>query len=152
MSDQIIFEADGRLIGFDTAEVHKIMETDRLYFLPGQSGIVTGIVTLSGEPVTVLDTFALLSLKSEQRRDTEFHRIIVFKESDRLLGFDIGSIEISFLLEEGAQEGGAELAEVAIQGKTVKQIVPGERKIETIDWLSYFEIAAETLSTEQANG
>ena len=152
MNDQLIFEANGRIIGFETSAIHKILETDRLYFLPGQSGIVAGIVTLSGEPVTVLDTFALLSLKSRKQIGTEFHKIIVLKEEDRLLGFDIGSTEISFILEREAQEDDTEQIQTLTQDGAATQFELNGREIESIDWLSYFNITAEILSTEQANG
>ncbi len=171
MKDQLIFEAAGRLFGFETDHIHKVLETERVYFLPGQSGAVTGIVTLSGEPVTVLDTFSLLSVAppvtAEQKStDAEFHRIIVVTDGERLLGFDIGASEISFVWNERPEE--AESAErpnepeeaektdvqrlVTTEHEVKEKIDINGRSIESIDWLPYFDIATDILSTERANG
>lgn len=190
MNDTLIFEADGRLFGFETNSVHKILETERIYFIPGQSAPVTGIVTLSGVPVTVLDTFALLSVtpdaarpevseeKKEEtaaRPETEFHRIVVLSDAERLLGFDIGSSEISFVWDEesrkslesvepessdsssspsspSSQSSIEEHRFLSTEGDVKEKIEVRGRSIETIDWLPYFDIAAQILSTESANG
>ncbi|MBE9528658.1 MAG: chemotaxis protein CheW [Proteobacteria bacterium] len=191
MSDTLIFEADGRLFGFETGSVYKILETERIYFLPGQSGPVTGIVTLSGVPVTVLDTFSLLSVTpdaaivedrdygtegADDRPETEFHRIIILSDGAQLLGFDIGSSEISFVWDEqsrakvGAQAdtdetdrpdrqsspgtlGATEETQATSKENEIKEKIDVRgRPIESIDWLPYFDIAAEILSTESANG
>ncbi len=173
MTDRMIFEADGRLFGFETGHIYKILETERVYFLPGQSSPVTGIVTLSGEPVTVLDTFSLLSVAPPAAADdepaTEFHRIIVLADGERMLGFDIGASEISFVWAERPAEAASEIepnkpsrpgraGQIEEQRAVTEQSEPREkidvrgRSIETVDWLPYFDIAADILSTERANG
>lgn len=178
MNDTLIFEADGRLFGFETGSVHKILETERIYFIPGQSAPVTGIVTLSGEPVTVLDTFKLLSVtpdaaepeeneektentvKTGKKPETEFHRIVVLSDAERLLGFDIGSSEVSFVWDEESKRSHEPVEPSSTEeprlfdteGEVKEKIEVRGRSIETIDWLPYFDITAQILSTENANG
>ncbi len=166
MSDRLIFEAQGRLFGFKTAHVHKILETDRVYFLPGQSGPVSGVVTLSGTPVAVLDTFRLLSISKPEPEKNNFHRIIVLKEKDKILAFDIGCSEVSFVLdtvepesrtgqtdkkEQTDEERGVAAETAPSQNPTEKIAVRG-RGITVIDWLPYFEVTADILSTHRVIG
>jgi hypothetical protein len=126
----------------------------------------------------VLDTFKLLSVtpdaarpeentgsteKTEEtvkRPETEFHRIVVLSDAERLLGFDIGSSKVSFVWDEESKRS-LEPVEPSsteeprlfdTEGEVKEKIEVRGRSIETIDWLPYFDIAAQILSTENANG
>ena len=105
MADRLVFNLDDKLFGFDTESVDKVVEMDRVFFLPGSSGIISGIISLSGEPVTVVDARKAVGAKpldpgGQGAAESGVHRIIVVRDSKRLLGYDIGPTEVRFLWED----------------------------------------------------
>lgn len=128
MGDKIVFKLNNRRFGLDTSVVHRVIEVDKIFFLPGQSGIVNGIVSLMGEPVTVVDCRkALEGGEGEGQR----HKIIVVRDKGRLIGFDVGGANLSFDWEQTEESGAAP---------------------EPVDWAGLFEETKKILSRQIANG
>ncbi|GMR04158.1 MAG: hypothetical protein BMS9Abin23_0047 [Thermodesulfobacteriota bacterium] len=97
MADKLVFKLGGKSFGIETAAVAGIVEVNKVFFLPGGSGIVKGIISLRGNPVTVIDC-GVLGAEADKTEGAETPRkIIVVRESERILGIDIGSAEVSFL-------------------------------------------------------
>ncbi len=152
MADRLVFNFDDRLFGFDTGSVDKVVEMDRVFFLPGSSGILSGIISLSGEPVTVVDARKAVGAKpldpARQAADgPNVHRIVVLRDSKRLLGYDLGPTEVRFLWEDDpvkeAQAGQGGQAPPKTPEET------GDRYVELIDWTVDYDKTVDIL--EDAN-
>jgi hypothetical protein len=149
--DRLIFNLDDRLFGFDTKSVDKVVEMERVFFLPGSSGILSGIISLSGEPVTVVDARRAVGVKPLDPAPPEAagavaHRIIVLRDSDRLLGYDVGPTEVSFLWEldpagKARPDGGEEEASPE---------TPEARDVELIDWTVDYDKTLDILEGQDA--
>lgn len=140
--DKLIIETGAKRFALDTSAVSGIVEIGRVPFLPGQSGFVSGIISLRSEPVTVVDLGKVFGITVSEEGA---HRIIVVKDSSRLLGLDAGEASISFLWEE-------ELKDCSVteeKGLYTKGFIETEEtRIEVIDWQSLFDDASRILSTE----
>ncbi|TAN62101.1 hypothetical protein EPN18_05385 [bacterium] len=128
MGDKLIFELEGRQFGLDTSVVYRVLEVDKLFFLPGQSGMVNGIISLMGDPVTVIDCRKALGAPQD---NGQRHKIIVVRNNEHLIGFDVGGVNLSFSWEE------------ANKGKTA----PME-----IEWAALFEEAKKILENQGNHG
>ncbi len=148
MADRLIFNLDDKLFGFNTTEVDKVVETDHIFFLPGRSGIISGIISLSGEPVTVVDARRAVGAKPvppTDRAEGSTHRVIVVRDSDRLLGYDIGPTEVTFLWGEGSvKDPHPEGTGIEAPVKTDTT----EKAVVLINWAAHFEEASRILSSE----
>lgn len=151
MADRLVFNLDDRLFGFDTKSVDKVVEMERVFFLPGSSGILSGIISLSGEPVTVVDARRAVGVKPlaptpPEAAEAVAHRIIVLRDSERLLGYDVGPTEVSFLWEldpaEKARPDGDE-EEASCEP-------PEARNVELIDWTVDYDKALDILEGQDA--
>ncbi len=141
MADRLVFNLDGKLFGFNTPEVDKVVEVDHVFFLPGRSGIISGIISLSGEPVTVVDARRAVGAKPvppPDRTESVTHRVIIVRDSDRLLGYDIGTTEVTFLWDEGSG--------MATPVKTDT----AEKAVLLINWGAHFDEAANILEGPDA--
>lgn len=128
MGDKLIFELEGRQFGLDTSVVYRVLEVDKLFFLPGQSGMVNGIISLMGDPVTVIDCRKALGAP---QYNGQRHKIIVVRNNNRLIGFDVGEVNLSFSWEK------------ANKGKAA----PKE-----IEWATLFEEAKKILENQGNHG
>ncbi|MBI5887554.1 MAG: chemotaxis protein CheW [Deltaproteobacteria bacterium] len=99
MGDKIAFKIGERTFGIDIEAVHKILEVDRVFFIPGQSGFVNGMVSLMGEPVTVIDCRKALGAPEDASSGTP-HKIIVIRDRNRMVGLDIDGGALSFIWKE----------------------------------------------------
>jgi len=140
--DKMVVELEGFSIALDTKLVAGIKEVEKLPFMPGQKGLVSGIISLRNEPVTVINihrAFGIAAAEPEGPR-----KIIVIKDRGRLLGVDIGSSEVSFLWGNEL-EGKVTLHE----GRYIKGRIESKKgPIRLIDPGALFDEATRILSTE----
>jgi len=98
LTDRLTFRINKKNYAINTARVYGIIEAEDIYFLPGRTGFIKGVISLRGETVTVLDSSVLSgSLNSELKTPG---KIIVIKNESRFLGIDISDAEISFIWEK----------------------------------------------------
>ncbi len=98
MADVLAFEVNGRLMGFDTASIECVVEAARVFFMPGSGGLVKGVISLRNEPVTVVDAFRASPGEAGFDREKGPSRVIIVKDRERVLGFDMGSTKVYCLL------------------------------------------------------
>lgn len=154
MADKIIFEVGTRFFGLDTANVDRILEVEKFFFLPGQSAFINGVISLSGEPVAVVSVRRILGEAAQgPGQKGSLHKVIVLRDKTRRIGFDIGSAEISFLWEE---EAGEKIISRSLSrdpgGFICGSIDTREAHIELLDWGTLFEEAKRILSTDGTGG
>ena len=126
MEDRLVFEIDGRLFGLSTSVVDSVIEVERVFFLPGRKGIVNGVVSFKGDPVTVVDARMALTGGGNKNRALP-QRIIVVREKNRSIGLDIGTLQ-AYCLMAGEQGAGA-------------------KPVEDINWIGLFNEAQNILSS-----
>ncbi|MFQ5736703.1 MAG: chemotaxis protein CheW [Thermodesulfobacteriota bacterium] len=145
-TDKMVVELEGFSIAIDTGLVAGIKEVEQLPFMPGQKGLVSGIISLRNEPVTVINihrAFGIASAGSENERPGP-RKIIVINDKGRLLGIDIGSSVVSFLWGEELK-GKVTMHE----GRYIKGRIEGKKgPIRLIDPGALFDEASRILSTE----
>lgn len=140
MSDLLVFDIDGTAYGFKTSIVAGVVEPDRPSFIPGQKGFVNGIISLRGEPVAVIDLCAAFGAKQEQRAS---RKVVVIREKENLIGFDIGSAAVSFIWKEDLEKKGT----FAGADKRVLMAVDlGGSTVNLIDWKAFLDEAAQAMS------
>ncbi|GMR05387.1 MAG: hypothetical protein BMS9Abin24_200 [Thermodesulfobacteriota bacterium] len=138
----MVVELEGFSIALDTKLVAGIKEVERLPFMPGQRGLVSGIISLRNEPVTVINIHRAFGITAAESAGPK--KIIVIKDKGRLLGIDIGSSQVSFLWANELK-GKVTLHE----GRYIKGRIEGKRgPIRLIDPGSLFEEATRILSAE----
>lgn len=137
----VITLASGRF-ALDTKAVAGIIELERLPFLPGRSGFVSGIVSFRNEPVTVIDLSGALGDFTETAG--EGHKIIILAARGRPLGIDIGSSQVSFMWNEELK--GRTTGEKGLY--TSGRIYAAEGPIDIIDWQAIFNETTRLLTTE----
>lgn len=142
--DKLVIELDGARFALDTAIIAGIVEVRSIPFLPGQTGFVNGIISLRNEPVTVVDIRRVFGV--EKKAGGSPHKVVVVREKNRLLGFDIGSADISFLWEEELKDRAAGKGS---SNFTSAKLDPESNPVELIDWSALFTEAARILSTEE---
>ena len=125
MADVLAFEVNGRLMGFDTAAIECVVEAARVFFMPGSGGLVKGVISLRNEPVTVVDAFRTSPREAGSGREKGPSRIVIVRDRERILGFDIGSTKVYCLL------GGVD---------------PMGRKAELFNWAAFFDEARKVLA------
>lgn len=137
MSDKLIFEIEGKAFGIATSDVWKILEVDRVSFLPGSSGFVSGVISLKGEPVVVVDAAGALLGTPRSERVEGPRRIVVARDKKACIGFDIGPIEVAFCWEEGAEEDAPPSGAHAFRPE----------EIIDVDWRKVYSKASRILSS-----
>jgi chemotaxis signal transduction protein len=115
---------------------------ERLPALPGMAGFVSGIISLRGEPVTVVDFAMAFGFKSSPDLHGSGHRVVVISDGEKLLGLDVGSLGVSFLWGEDA----AKLPFVADSGRYVKGTLGKDAPIAIIEWAPLFNDTVKLLS------
>ena len=134
-----MFRIGEKVYALDTTQVDGVMETEKVFFLPGRTGLVKGIISLRGEPVTVVDLLRVLN-REFSLREKGPRKIIVVRENDKTLGLDIGPSDVSFLWEK--KETGEAQSEV--------EYIPAmsEDTVEALDWTALWAEASRVLSSE----
>lgn len=141
--DKLIFKLCGRRFALDTATVDRIVELDRIYFLPGMAGFVEGIITLRGEPVAVVDAGKAITGRSPLEPERA-HKVIVAREQHRVIGLDIGEAEVSFLW--GHEIEGCSVEEPPA-GFIRAVLTAGDSATELIDTAAVYEESKKLLAT-----
>lgn len=140
--DKLVISLGSGRFALDTKAVAGIIEMERLPFLPGKSGFVSGIVSFRNEPVTVIDLSCALGDFTQTAG--EGHKIIILNAKGRLLGIDIGSSRVSFIWDEELK--GAATGEKGLY--TSGRIYAAEGPIDIIDWQALFNETTRLLTTE----
>lgn len=143
--DKMVVELEGFSIALDTKLVAGIKEVENLPFMPGQSGLVSGIISLRNEPVTVINIHRAFGITAAEPVGPR--KIIVIKDKGRLLGVDIGSSQVTFLWADELKD------KVTLhEGRYIKGRIEGKKgPIRLIDPGALFDEAARILSTEGSN-
>lgn len=142
MGDKIIFEMGGSHFGVDTSVVCKVTEVDKVFFVPGQAGIVNGVISLAGEPVTVINCRRLLGAGPIDKNHR--HKIIVVKDKKRLIGFDVGSANLTFVWSEKVKDAEPSRAFDFTSGSVEAE----GTLVSLLNWAALFEEAKKILSAE----
>lgn len=140
--DKLVISLGSGRFALDTKAVAGIIELEKLPFLPGRSGFVSGIVSFRNEPVTVIDLLGALGDFTEAAGAG--HKIIILSAKGRLLGIDIGSSQVSFIWEEELK--GRATGEKGLY--TSGRIYAEEGPIDIIDWQALFNETTRLLTTE----
>lgn len=146
-ADRLVIESGGTRLALDTSYVAGIVEVDRVRFMPGRAGFVSGVISLRGEPVAVVDITKAFDGMASAFKPGGPRKIIVLSEKGRSLGFDIGGANIFFLWAE------------EIAGRPVKdergRFTSGYMEIAgpiyMADWQELFNEASRILTTAGAN-
>ncbi len=146
--DKLVIELGAARYALDTALVAGIVAAESVPFLPGQSGLVRGIISLRNEPVTVIDLRKVFA-PDDPSAETAPGKVIVVRDKNRLIGLAIGSASVSFMWDD-------ELKKQASRGEagrfTTAVIGPENDPVWIIDWHALFTEAARILSTEEKGG
>ncbi len=142
--DKMVVELEGFSIALDTAIVAGIREVERLPFIPGQKGLVSGMISMRNEPVTVINIHSAFGMASGARAEQGPRKIIVLNDRGRVLGIDIGSSEVSFLWGEEIKD------KITLHdGRYIKGRIEGKKgPIRLIDASALFDEAARILSSD----
>lgn len=141
--DKLIISLDAGKFAVPTTAVAGVVEFDKLPFLPGRTGFVTGIISFRNEPVAVVDLAMALGDFSPAPRAS--HKIIVLRDRGRALGVDIGESALSFLWDE--EIGGQAADEKGLF--TSSRIYAEGSTIDIIDWTALFNETSRMLATEE---
>lgn len=171
MEDKLIFDLDGRSFALETSEVYRVVEVERLSYLPGQGGVVTGVISLSGEPVTVVNARKAFSISGITPSAVATRKIVVVRKERMTIGLDIGTAPVTFAWNADLEGGEVDTTGERNTGDTVESgmvAMESEDKpasenagpyisgtfrrgaiiVELIDWTALFNEAVKTLSSE----
>lgn len=143
--DLLVVDLDGTGFALDTRDVASIVETERIPFLPGRSGFITGIISLRGEPVAVVDLRKVFKKPPKGGQEEGPLKVVVVRGKNRILGLDIGSAAVSFMWKEDLK--GKVLGD-SDREYTKGKVDLGTGAVQFIDWGALFDKASGMLSTE----
>ncbi len=139
--DKLIFKLGQKSFGIDTGIVDGVVEVNKVFFLPGGKGLVKGIISLRGNPVTVIDG-GVLEAGSSVLSDIP-RKIIVVREDEHIIGIDIGDAEVSVLRREDPADKGENPMAGGFEGAAVD-----EEEVHDVDCAGLFNRAEKVLSPE----
>lgn len=143
--DRLIIASGETRLCLDAPDIVGIVEVERLPFMPGQRGIVAGVITLRGSAVAVVDiTKAFDGMEAASVKDGP-RKIVVVGDKTRVLGLSIGASVISFLWEERSADMAVSDEPGLFSSGLVKT---GGASIRVIDWRGLFEETTRILSSE----
>lgn len=145
-SDRLIITSGETRLCLTATDIIGIIEVEKLSFMPGQSGIVAGVITLRGAAVAVIDvTKAFDGMEAAAIKDDGPRKIVVVGDKTRVIGLSIGASAISFLWEEGS-------ADIAVSDErsvfSSGLVRTDGALIRVIDWHALFEETTRILSSE----
>lgn len=141
--DKLIFEFQGRRFGIDTSEVAGILEAEKASCIPGQGSIIRGVISLRGEPVTVVDAGMLFTGAPGTRGPQD--KIVVVRSRDHVLGIDIGPSKPVFVWAEELKD----FSTTQVDDPRIRSVIEaGDSPISIIDCTAIFEEAEAVLATE----
>jgi chemotaxis signal transduction protein len=146
--DKLVFDLNGRRIALELTSVDSVVEVPRVYFMPGQTGPVKGIISRRGAEVMVVDMRKVLGL-TELREGK--NKIIIVKDRKRILGLYIGGGNCSFLWKEdleGAAISDDPSPELPEKGSkfTFGLMEKDGKPIELLDWVGLYDETTSILS------
>lgn len=144
-SDRLIITSGETKLCLSASDIIGIIEAERLSFMPGQSGIVAGVITLRGSAVAVIDVAKAFDGMEAASIKAGPRKVVVVGDKTRVLGLDIGSAVISFLWEEGS-DGLSVTGESGVFSNGL--VRAGGASIRVIDWHALFEETSRILSSE----
>lgn len=139
--DKLVIGLDAGSYALDTRGIAGIVEMERLPFLPGKRGFVSGIISFRNEPVTVIDLRSALGDFTGAEKAA--HKVVVLRDKNRFLGIDIGAANISFLWNEEI-EGATNERGLYTSGR----IYAGGGPVDIIDWQALFNETTRLLTAE----
>lgn len=144
--DKLVIALHGLKLAVDTAEVAGIVAVRHATYLPHQSGVVSGIISLRGEPVTVIDVCRAFDYRRGEPNGARELKVVVVRDAKRAIGLDVGTAEISFLWKEELKksvlhEGGAGFSRGTIELDRDIFII--------VDWRALFDEASRALTTQK---
>jgi len=160
----LAFKLSEKYYGIDTARVYGVIEADDIFFLPGRSGFVKGVISLRGQLVTVLDSAVLSG--NPCGRGKRRAKIVVIKIEEQLLGIDIRGAEVFFVWgkKSGVHADKEDMPDNGPHGPSLteqivdvpcesiltlarKILAPGRRKVLIADDMSFFRSAIKEALT-----
>ncbi len=140
MTDKLVFKLSEKYYGIDTACIYGIIESDDIYFLPGGSSFVKGVISLRGQLVTVVDSAVLGGGPCAEREQPG--KIIVIQIEGQFFGLDISAPEVFIVW--GNTEGPRGDRDNVLQHGANKAISPGD--IEDVSCDAIFQLANKILT------
>lgn len=140
--DKLVIALDAGSYALDTKNIAGIVELDRLPFLPGRCGFVSGIISFRNEPVTVIDLKSALGDFTGPEHTA--HKVIVLSGKNRLLGIDIGQAPISFIWNEEVEGRATDDRGLYTSGR----IFAGGSPVDIIDWQALFNETTRLMTAE----
>jgi len=147
LTDRLTFRIDKKYYGIDTRDVYGIIEAKDVYFLPGKSGFVRGVISLRGETIAVLDSSVLCA--SLGGRIKASGKIIIIEKENRFLGLDITGAEIFFIWDNAADLYGLDDANVAVP--RAPAAIPAGEVIEEVPCDTIFRLTEKILTPGRKN-
>lgn len=141
--DKLVITLNNGRYALDTRAVAGIVESEKLPFLPGKRGFVSGVVSFRNEPVTVVDLKAALG--DFTGAEKAGHKVIILSSGGRLLGADIGASAVSFIWDEETRGKATEEKGLYTTGRIYTEDGP----VDIIDWQSIFNETARLLATDK---
>lgn len=140
--DKLVIELDTGRFAVDTRLIAGIVEMENIPFLPGQTGFVSGIISLRNEPVTVVNLRTAIG--DFTGGSALRHKVVVLRDSTRLIGLDIEEAEVTFIWDDAST--GRTTAEKGLY--TSGRIYTEGEPIDIIDWSAIFNETSRILSSE----
>lgn len=157
MGDKIAFKLGERTFGVDIDAVYKILEVDRVFFIPGQSGFINGVVSLMGEPIAVVSCRKALDAPEGVVNEMT-HKIIIVRDKNKMVGLDINGAVLSFIWKEKIKGTHTYLGSPEELSQGTHRFTSGmidveeSNPVEIIDWTAVFEETKKILSEQQEHG
>jgi len=140
VTDKLVFKLSEKYYGIDTAFVYGIIESDEIYFLPGGSGFVKGVISLRGQLVTVVDNAVLSGQPDAERQKPG--KIIVIQLEGQFFGIDISTQEVFIIWDK--KEGSRGDREDTLKDGVRRAMSPDE--IEDVPCKTILQLAKKILT------
>ncbi|MEK6791771.1 MAG: chemotaxis protein CheW [Deltaproteobacteria bacterium] len=144
-ADKLIIAFGGLELALHTPDIAGIFEPRRIPRLPYGSGLATGVISMRGEPIVVIDLRRAFNLPPLGRDEAVCRRVVVVKTRGRHIGLDIGTASLGFIWAEEALNGN--MAQEKL-GFTNSILELNGRRVRVIDCAALFDETARALSTE----
>ena len=143
--DKIVFNYDTLSIAVEMSNVEKIVETDRIFLLPlgtAQKGFLKGTISHKGGAVAVIDLPSVFGLEGSAHKGPS--KVVVVRDSDIVMGLNIGNIEPTFVWKDKLDEA----IYTEVKDRYTSAIIELEgRTIKMVDWKALYEEAAQAMAS-----
>lgn len=144
-SDKLIIALDGLELALHTTDIAGIVEPQAVACLPYGSGFATGVISMRGEPIVVVDLRRAFNLAPLGRGEAAGRRVVVVKTRGLSLGLDVGTASLGFIW---AQETLSCNTAQEKLGFTSAILELSGRRVRVIDCAALFDETAKILATE----